>query len=72
VWQRSIIELLKENGASQEHIKAVESQIGAIRYRPEDVAGAAASDRLPAEFATTERLARAILEKLQSKGLSLS
>ena len=63
-WQRSIIEQLKQDDASPEHIAAIEKEVGALRYRPEDVAGCAASDAIPCSFEIAEPLSRAILEKL--------
>jgi hypothetical protein len=68
-WQRHIIEQLKADNASPEHIRDVEAEIGAIRYRPEDVAGAGASDELPAGFIVAEKLGREILEKLRANNL---
>ncbi|HWC59576.1 MAG TPA: hypothetical protein VHC44_07765 [Verrucomicrobiae bacterium] len=60
-WQRRVIENLKQSGASQEHIQGVESELGAIRYRPEDVAGAGASESIPASFDEANLLSIEIL-----------
>jgi hypothetical protein len=68
-WQRLILSQLKEDEASTEHIRRVESEVGSVRYRPEDVAGAAATERLPASFVQVQPLAEAILAKLHSDGL---
>jgi len=65
-WQEWVIEQL-ENGASPataEHIEAVKGEVGAVRYRPEDVAGAATVSPLPADFATSEKRAAGILDRL--------
>jgi hypothetical protein len=48
-WHEEII-LLLERRASPEHIKRVRDSLPAIRFRPEEVAGAAASDPIPANF----------------------
>jgi hypothetical protein len=68
-WQRHVLEMLRESGASLEHIQAVEGNVGAVRYRPEEVGGAAASDSLPAEYKDAARLGQRILEKLRGNGL---
>jgi hypothetical protein len=65
-WQRSIIEQLKQDEASEDHILRVESEIGCVRYRPEDVAGAGAADDLPASFEEVSPLAEEILAKLKN------
>jgi len=67
-WQRHIIEQLKENGASPEHISHVQSEVGAVRFRPEDVAGASAADSIPTPFEVANGLAEAILAKLKDPG----
>lgn len=65
-WQRSIIAQLKEDEASADHILRVESEIGCVRYRPEDVAGAGAAEKLPASFEEISPLAKEILAKLKN------
>lgn len=66
-WQLSIIEQLEKDGASAEHIHAVQAEVGSVRYRPEDVAGASAAESLPAHFAEVEKLALEILEVLRAQ-----
>jgi hypothetical protein len=68
-WQQQIIAQLTEDGASQEHIHAVESEVGAVRYRPEEVAGAGAANSLPVAFAEAAELAEQILERLRAENL---
>jgi hypothetical protein len=68
-WQRWIISQLREGGASPDHIACVESELGSVRYRPADAAGAAATEKLPAPFGEVQPLAEAILAKLRSAGL---
>jgi len=63
-WQTSILEVLR-NGSSQQHIAALQAEIGAVRFRPEEVAGAAAVSPLPASF-------EAALEKAQLVMTALS
>jgi hypothetical protein len=65
-WQRYIIEALKQTNASPEHIQLVESEIGAVRYRPEDVAGAGAAEGIPTAFDTANELAGKIMSKLKA------
>jgi hypothetical protein len=62
-WQESIINLLRGR-ASQEHIDAVTSQVGAVRVRPEEVAGASAAEIHPIGFANANALAIEILQQL--------
>jgi len=69
-WQRHIIEELKAGGAPLQHIRDVESEVGSVRYRPEDVAGGAAAGSIPAPFAEADPLAQAILARLRTEGLS--
>lgn len=72
-WQRSVVELLKEERdknphlVSQEHIDCVTSEVGnSTRYRPEQVAAAAAlRKRRPVSFFTAKTLAQDILSYLR-------
>lgn len=66
-WQQSIIQELEKDGASTEHIRAVKSEVGSVRYRPADVAGAGAADSLPAHYSEVERLAPEILSILRAQ-----
>jgi hypothetical protein len=70
-WQQQVLAQLREVNATPEHLEAVRSEIGNVRYRPEEVAGAAASESLPAPFPDARRRADAILEKLDRLGLTL-
>jgi hypothetical protein len=63
-WQESIVNLLERTGAAPEHIAKVKTEIGAVRYRPEEVAGAATSVSIPAEFPSASERAQEILLKL--------
>ncbi len=65
-WQNKIIQQLEADGADKKHIDAVRMQVGSMRYRPEDVAGAAASGPPPAEFQQANSLGEKIVEKLNS------
>lgn len=64
-WQKFIIEQLEGNNASADHIALIKNEVGAIRYRPEDAAGCAASDRLPCSFTVAGPLSLEILRQLQ-------
>jgi hypothetical protein len=70
-WQRYIIDQLTESGAALTHIRAVQSEVaaGAVRYRPEEVAGAGTAEDLPAPFVEVRRLADEILVKLRTNNL---
>ena len=61
--------MLQDRGVPAEHIAAVAAQEHLPRYRPEEVAGAAAADSTPAAFELAELLASQILVKLKADGL---
>lgn len=64
-WQKQILTMLKEH-AAPEHIASVESEIGAVRYRPEEVAGAAALAPPAATFTAIQPVSEQIKNKLMS------
>lgn len=66
-WQLQIVEMLERHGASAEHIENIRSQIGLVRFRPEDVAAGAALVPPPADFAAASALGESILERLKSR-----
>lgn len=63
---------LEQSGASAEHLAFVKNEIGAVRYRPEDVADCAVADQLPCSFAIAEPLGQEVLRRLYSHGKPLS
>jgi hypothetical protein len=70
-WQQSIIAQLEKDGAASEHIDFIRNEIGAVRYRPEDVAGCAAADGWPCPFTVAGPLSREILKQLQLHAMPL-
>ena len=63
-WQKQIIGALRRTpSATPEHIKAVEEEIGSARYRPEEVAGAATTNPLPADFPLAAERGQQILKR---------
>ncbi|MCH7989824.1 MAG: hypothetical protein IID46_11840 [Planctomycetes bacterium] len=66
-WQEWVIGQLESGAqpANSEHIEAVKGEVGTVRCRPEDVAGAATVSPLPADFATAEKRAAGILDRLR-------
>ncbi len=66
VWQSHVIAELENSSppASPEHIRAVRSEVGGIRIRPEHVAAAVTVSPQPAEYLVTNRIAQRIREKL--------
>lgn len=54
VWQEWIVDILRKNGELNQ-MKSVEQQIPATRYRPVEVAAAAACEGHPVDFETTIR-----------------
>ncbi len=67
-WQERVVGALENSGTcvSAEHLETVKNEIGAVRYRPEDVAGAATASPLPADFSVAVERARKILELLNA------
>jgi hypothetical protein len=59
--------MLTEFGAPPDHVAALESEVGAIRIRPEEVAGSATLKPQPAEFEPTKRQAEQILTILEAR-----
>jgi hypothetical protein len=70
-WQQSVIRQLEEDGAEPEHIAFINNESGAVRYRPEDVAGCAAADQLPCPFDIAEPLSQEVLTQLYLHGQPL-
>jgi hypothetical protein len=62
-WQGQIIAML-EGRAEREHIEYLRSEIGAVRYRPEEVAAASVLAPPPADFQPTASLGEKILAKI--------
>ncbi len=63
-WQEEILAKLRSRQADPDHVAAVEQDIGCIRVRPEEVAGAAALSPHPVNFQRTEPIAEDILRRL--------
>jgi len=70
-WQQFIIEQLENSGATIQHLYAVKTEVGSIRYRPEDVAGCAASEQVPCVFEVAEPLSLNIISRLETHGKPL-
>lgn len=62
-WQQQIIEKLRPR-AEQSHIDKIQSEIGAVRYRPEEVAAGAALSPPPADFAAASEFGEQIVNWL--------
>ena len=63
-WQKFVADQLLESGAANEHLQLVRQELGSVRFRPEDVAGCAASDQIPCRFERAESLGGAIVDRL--------
>jgi len=64
-WQQSIIAELESKHTEQRHIDHLRSEIGAVRFRPEEVAASAAHAPPPAEFQRAEPLGQQILNRIR-------
>lgn len=64
-WQESIIKVLKEKKADENHITMAESEIGIARFRPEEVAGASLEPNIPVNFDVAFKRSVEIIEKLE-------
>ena len=65
-WQDHVIAQLAEQNADPQHIEHLRSEIGSVRYRPEEVAAAVALAPPSAAFDAAAYLGEQILVKLQS------
>ncbi len=67
-WQKRIVTALAATpGASADHIRAVEDDVGVtIRFRPEEVASAATNARIPVDFSIAEEGAAQMLKGLRN------
>jgi hypothetical protein len=68
VWKQKIITALQKS-ATPEHIEFIQAEAGSTRFRPEEVAGAAANSSIPVSFVDAEKLSVEILQKLVDDGL---
>ncbi|WP_291997005.1 hypothetical protein [Candidatus Accumulibacter sp. ACC012] len=62
-WQNQIIEVLDR--CAPEHAEAMKQDIGASRFRPEEVAGGMISEGIPLSLSDAEKLAGEILQDIQ-------
>jgi hypothetical protein len=68
--QAKLVTVLREYGdAAPEHIEAVEREVGCIRIRPEEVAGATTTESRPVNFVDAERIGREVLAEFDALGL---
>lgn len=62
-WQNQIISTLS-NQATSEHVEAMKQNIGAIRFRPEEVAAGVISEDIPLDFTSALAIAIEILSDI--------
>jgi hypothetical protein len=58
----------KQGECSEEHVKAVESEIGCVRFSPLDIQAAAVSDRLPIGFNDAETIGAKLAREMEGEG----
>lgn len=65
-WQCYVVDSLKRHGADANHIRAVEQEVGSVRFRPEEAAAAGTlpSSTWPLTFSAVELRAQAIVNQL--------
>jgi hypothetical protein len=63
-WQERILQLLERTGAPAEHVESIRNEVGCVRFRPEEVAGAATVSPLPADYDAASQRGQQILERL--------
>lgn len=69
-WQEDFARRLEEDEkVSPEHSRAFRDEVGNIRYRPHEVAGAATNDSWPADHEYASRVAKRIRRKLAMIGV---
>lgn len=60
-WQEAVVAALKEQGASEQHVKALAEDVGARRYRPDEVVGAATLAEWPVAFPDAAKAAQEVI-----------
>ena len=66
-WQQSIIAQLENGQAEVEHMNHLRTEIGAVRFRPEEVAAATAIAPPPASFEHVESLGQRMVERIRNQ-----
>lgn len=64
IWQRQIVDELKNTGASAEHIELVENDIGCARFRPEEIAASSTEENQPVDFARAVSLGEQLVAQI--------
>lgn len=65
-WQRAVVDMLTKTGADKDHIEAVGKDVGAKRFRPAEVVGAAIHTPWPVAFQDAATLAAAVIADVQN------
>ena len=65
-WQAGIINMLEKHGAAADHVAALKNNVGAVRFRPEEVCGAAILPDWPITFDDASTLAAEIVQLIGS------
>ena len=66
VWQEHVVKALSKTGASEEHVDAVKNDVGARRFRPAEVTGAATLADWPIAFPSAEAVANSVIENVRA------
>lgn len=64
--QRGLLAALREAGVNPEHLSACEAEVGSVRYRPEDVAGAGTAETFPTTYSYAAGVGTDILRLLDA------
>lgn len=65
-WQQSMIAEMRDAGVNEQHVRALQGQVGVRRIRPEEVVGCGELDDWPVVFNDAELAAAAIVAQVRA------
>jgi hypothetical protein len=70
-WQNHIVQVLRAHGTDTSHLAGVASEIGCLRFRPDEVAGACLEEDHPVPFSTAISAGIAVQEALEQHWVAI-
>jgi len=67
LWQKNIVDHLRNGQCDTCHITAIEEEVGCTRFRPEEVAAAGVATSLPIDFEYGANVGRMIIDRLAGR-----